>query len=470
VDLQPLPPAEALSALKRIEHIVVLMLENRSFDHMLGYLRLAGRSDVDGLRPTLSNTYKGRVYPVHHLGRTRLERHEDPSHSGKSVARQLAEGTMGGFVANYVETRKEHRDAAEREELCPVMGYYEAADLPIYDALARHFCVCDRWFASVPGATWPNRLYAVAGESEGRFDNKKVWGRDFPLYFLPSFVRHLDNAEVSWRWYHAESADLTPPTLQLADPRYMFRPGGNFALIESEEPVSGQRSFLQDAAEGRLPHVAWLDPNFFIGRRGTQNDDHPPADVLDGQDLVRKVSSALMNGPGWKQTLFVITYDEHGGFYDHVAPPPAADDREAFRVYGVRVPALVVSPWTRAKSVSHVVFDHTSIIKTVLERFCRRRGALPPMGARVDSAQHLGVLLAAPNARRAVQLPELPPRRRPQRAGAREDERIVALRATSGEDLPAVAERFDTEANDLQLGLAAAAGEAKATRTVSRDR
>jgi phospholipase C len=178
-----------LANLRKIDHIVVLMLENRSFDHMLGYLPLeAGRTDVDGLKASMSNVYRGKTYKVRHLQRTALTKDEDPCHGGACIAEQVS-NNMGGFVANFAKQRK------KAKLVDVVMGYYNGSDLPTYDHLAREFAVCDRWYCSVPGATWPNRLYALCGQAAGSKDPKKV-----PVYDVPSFVRHLETSKVSWRW------------------------------------------------------------------------------------------------------------------------------------------------------------------------------------------------------------------------------------------------------------------------------
>jgi phospholipase C len=147
--------------------------------------------------------------------------------------------------------------------------------------------------------------------------------------------------------------------------------------------------------------VSWIGPHFF------QNDDHPPADVRAGQALVAQVYQALSRGPGWAGTLLILCYDEHGGFYDHVAPAPAADTDPAFRQYGVRVPAMVICPWVAPASVHHGVLDHTTIIKTILLRFCRSAaGQIPDMGQRVGAAAHLGALLSQAQARPAPAIPD----------------------------------------------------------------
>jgi phospholipase C len=265
-----------------------------------------------------------------------------------------------------------------------VMGYYQGGQLPIYDFLARRFCVCDRWFCSLKGATFPNRLYAVAGRAAGSRDNASP-----PVYHLPSFVRHLDTAGASWRWYTHEVF----ATIWAVDRDYLPKTFDNVRPFSSPFRFD---DFFSAASAGTLPAVAWIDPNFVdVGGAVGSNDDHPPSDVRAGQELVLRVFNALVRGPAWERTLLIVTYDEHGGFFDHVPPPSAEDDDPdpAFHSYGPRVPAIVVSPRVRA-GVSRELFDHTSIIKTCLTRFCRNEGKLiPDMGARVNAANHLGLLL-----------------------------------------------------------------------------
>jgi phospholipase C len=366
----------ALDNLQKIDKIVVLMMENRSFDHMLGYLRLEeNRKDVEGLTAGLSNSDGQKSYSIHHLDHTALKSSQDPCHSGKCVADQL-QNNNGGFVTNYVST---HPNDPERDL---VMGYYNKNELTTYDYLAAEFAVCDHWFSSVPGATWPNRLYAVTGRADGSKNNKPI-----PIYNLPAFVRKLDAKKVSWDWY---SDNFFGSTLNLTDGRYRSR------------SVYHLEDFFQQAADGTLPSVCWIDP-LFINSPGViaANDDHPPADVRHGQDFVLNIYHALVSNPRqWNKTLFVLVYDEHGGFYDHIVPPAAQDDRPSFRSYGVRVPAILVSPWVpQGKAVANL-FDHTSIIKTILLRFCRAAdGSIPDMGKRVMAANHLGYALTETTAR-----------------------------------------------------------------------
>jgi phospholipase C len=406
----PAPSDEAAGRLEQIDHIVVVMMENRSFDHMLGYLSLPaelggrGRTDVDGLRgPDANfNLHNGQRYPIHHLAQTQFDGEaEDPDHTGPGVDEQLSNGGQG-FVDNFARY-----SAAMAEKLgvpAPdpglVMGYYDSDDLPVYDHLAAEYCVVDRWFSSVPGSTWPNRLYALAGQAAGSRSDIPV-----PIYALPTFVRYLDEGGVDWRWY-----SFDPGTLRAADPEYRLSHHDNFAYVDQRklsirEEVIGKLtekgSFLDDVAAGNLAAVSWIDPHFKDLRvlGPDSNDDHPPSDVIAGQDLVLTIYHALSSAPTWSRTLLIIVYDEHGGIYDHVAPPAAADDHPDFQRLGVRVPAILVSPLVAPGSTSTRLlgpdfhFDHTSIMKTIFTRFCQVDGQIPAMTTRVAAANHLGHLL-----------------------------------------------------------------------------
>ncbi len=417
----PAPDDEAAGRLAGIDHIVVLMQENRSFDHMLGFLSLPAalggraRGDVDGLTgPAVNaNVAESSTYAIHHLDRTRFTSEaEDPDHSAASVDEQINGGRMDGFAANFARISAQR--AAQLKTPVPdpglVMGYFDAADLPVYDHLAAEYCVVDRWFSSVPGATWPNRLYALTGRADGKRNDISP-----PLYGLPSFVRHLDDHGVDWRWY-----SFDPGTLRAVDPEYRLGHHDRFAFVQDRKLTVRERaagelmtdgsSFLDDVAAGKLPAVSWIDPHFkdlsILGPNS--NDDHPPSDVAAGQELVLTIYHALSSSPLWARTLFVIVYDEHGGLYDHVAPPAAVDPDPTFQRLGVRVPALLVSPLVAPASTSTALlgrdrhFDHTSIIKTILTRFCARDGRIPMMTERVAAADHLGSLLADGAARTTV--------------------------------------------------------------------
>ncbi len=420
--------ARARRNLDKVDHIVVLMLENRSFDHMLGYLHLeAERDEVDGLASDMANTFAGETYPVFHLDSTVFA--ADPRHDAQSVALQIGpRRDMSGFVESFA--------AVLPSDPGKIMGYYNAGDLPTYDLLAREYSLCQRWFASFPGPTWVNRLYALAGHSEGETENRLV-----PIYDLPTFPRALDAAGVSWKWYPHDVS-----TLRLVDGHYRIGHAEHFAYVAS---------FYQDAADGTLPSVSWIDPNFQdLGGTATANDDHPPTDVQHAQALIWRVYRALLEGPLWEKTLLLVTYDEHGGFFDHVPPPLVPSqgvDGPAFVWYGVRVPALVVSPWVERGAVSSVVFDHTSILSTILHRFCEAPdGSIPFFSRRAAQANHVGWLLTQARPRTATT------RRATTRATRRVEQHLTALHVSPRAVAARAVAAATVPPTDLQQQISAA--------------
>ncbi|MDP1913220.1 alkaline phosphatase family protein [Brevundimonas sp.] len=380
---QPQKPL-TVGALAKVDHIVVLMMENRSFDHMLGYLSLAGgRKDVDGLTGKEINRYKGRDWRPFHLTDTVFD--HDPCHDRDCVQTQVA-GGMGGFVANFASGLRSGRISPG-----DIMGYYDAKDLPVYDVLAREFAICDRWFAAHPGPTFPNRFYTLTGRlARDQFGNTVYRNPDLVTYAptqSKSIFDHLSQRAVSWRYYEHGYGFL----------RLFHR------WVTDIEAIRPAADFFAAAAAGTLPSVAYIDPDFI--EYPPANDDHAPANVRDGQRLIARIVNALMKGPAWSRTLLLVTYDEHGGFYDHVTPPGAVDV-SGVNEYGVRVPAFAVSPWIERGTVSHTVFDHTSILKTIVRRFC---AANPPdLGARVAAAADLGSLLTRTKPRTDLPLLAVP--------------------------------------------------------------
>jgi phospholipase C len=419
---------EGLQRLEAIKHIVVLMMENRSFDQVLGHLKRSGMPEVNGLTGgEVNHDEQGNAYPVHEFQPDETVFHPDldqtgkvldPCHSKACVQQQLADGN-GGFVKNFLATRTlrgQHVELPE-EYRGLVMGYYTAEHLPVYDYLARQYCVCDAWHASVPGDTWPNRLYALSGR-EGPSIGHKPGIRDrlasllrgvpligalpnAPIFEVQAFTRHL--ADEQWRWYSHD-----PATLRAADDRYRSfnLRRNNFTYFDRkrvsqvtqalESAIVARDSFLDDAARGELRDVSWIDPNFIdlSVLDPNSNDDHPPSDVLAGQALVLELYEALAKNPNWEETLLVIVYDEHGGFYDHVAPP-AVDDDSGYSTLGVRVPALVIGPRVR-QFVCHETFEHTALIASILRRFAADpEAAIAAMPPRVRHAPHLGSVLQA---------------------------------------------------------------------------
>jgi phospholipase C len=426
-----------LDRLRTLQHVVVVMMENRSFDHMLGYLLREGMTELDGLtgaelnldrahRPIRVHAFDADASKVQRPGEA-LQKKLDPDHSPKGVGLQVGSGygaagtTNGGFVRSFIESR-DPADGVTEDLWSVPMGYYTSKDVPVYDHLARQYCVCDAWHASIPGDTWPNRLYAITGTKGPKVTGAGVLGeltklpplqrlKSMPLYDVPAFPRRLKADQ--WRWYSHDPATLRLVDARFRDPAHPMR--DNFAFFDRrqvdwltetlEEPIVGGGSFLDDAARGTLRPVSWIDPNFVdLGVLETNsNDDHPPSDIRAGQAFVLDVYQALRRSPAWKDTLLIVTYDEHGGFYDHVTPPPLpADDpaRPEFTTYGLRVPALFAGPRVR-RQVLHAAgdlgqpqYDHATLIKTILLAFAADPAkALAAMPARVRTAPHLGAIL-----------------------------------------------------------------------------
>jgi phospholipase C len=372
-----------------VDRIVVVMMENRSFDHMLGYLsrprwRLGDPADegstVDGLADDVTVTWDGADYSTFPLGTTRWE-YEDPPHEGRRVAWQVEDPAR--YIATYLEKHPEGDPLG-------VMSYLTPAEVPVYDFFAREFCVCDSWYCSVPGETWPNRMYAVAGTAGGEVDIpatvlEGLWG-------VHTFFRELDDAvgddgePVTWRWYSSD-----PALLRAFDRKYRLDDRTDRFCYFDEWTERQERNFIVDAAEGTLPNVSWVDPHFFNLPHGLDgpniaDDDHPPQDVALGQAFVHKVYEAIRKSPQWERTLMMVVYDEHGGFFDHAQVP---------KPFGPRIPALVISPWLAPGRPCHLLFEHTSIVKTVLRRFADDT-ALERMGPRVYYANDVWSILNEP--------------------------------------------------------------------------
>lgn len=397
--LEPEPVNEILA--RKVDHIVLLMLENRSFDHMLGYLqRDAGRDEIDGLTPPDARGNTGQ-WNAH--GHEIVQPHPippsvttlpavDPCHEVDCTAAQVgADGRMLGFVESFARRLAER--PGSRALPSDVMAYYGSEQVWAFHELASHFAVCDRWFASHPGPTWPNRFFTIAG----RLGLGEAGGPDVDMTGGPTPIRlhtifdELTLRGVSWRYYEHDIAFL--------------RKVEQFTL--DFEHVAPVEDFYARARSGNLPSVTFIDPNFLDipDGPGTENDDHPPADIADGQELVARIYEALRNGANWERTLFIVTYDEHGGFYDHCPPPRAAAPDGSLGTLGVRVPALVASPWIPARHVEHAQLDHTVVAKTIFRRFSPQ--AIPDLGPRFREARDLSMMLTLEEPR-LDDLPRIP--------------------------------------------------------------
>jgi phospholipase C len=322
-------------------------------------------------------------------------------------------------VLNFADRLGGVNDVALTRQLAgEVMGYHPAEHVPTFDFLADNYALCDRWFAAHPGHTWPNRFVSLTGRLATGPDGLPQVDNPHSDTFDPleteTIVDHLLAAGVSCRYFEHDFCMLRVFS------RYTF---DDTVIAPIDDPGRG---FFALAGAGNLPAVSFVEPD--LTGIDVGNDDHPPADVTAGQLFLRRVYDALADGPRaqWNGTLLLITYDEHGGFYDHVHPEeqqvldtadplrggfvPIALDPETLEPvthYGMRVPALVVSPWVPPRSVSSLVFDHTSILKTIIARFL---AANPPdLGWRVALAEHVGPLLSRAMLRDPVHPPGDPP-------------------------------------------------------------
>lgn len=388
--------ASASTRLGRIDHLVFLMMENRSFDHVLGYMShpsFGARSDVNGLDGrslALGGSFvDSRATPQ---PGPRDSFYTDPGHSAATVARQIADGAMNEFVSEFAG-RLERDDAINPKgnfnDPERVLQFHTPDQLDTYDLLTRTDMVLDQWFCSIPGGTYPNRMCYYSGVTP-HMNNAEVFA-DAGYFTHLTVFDLLDRFGVDWRVFESDISFLR-----------MF---DRYRLDETRIRPIGE--FFRRSAD--LPPVTFIDPNFFGVPSGAEaNDDHPPAKISVGQDFVRRVIDHLQGFDGWPRTMLVITYDEHGGFADHVPPPgtprsdfpPNPDGTPSVPVahpdaasYGVRVPTFVVSEVATAGGVGSRIYDHATVMRTVIERFLPqlRESAIIP--ERVRRARHLGELV-----------------------------------------------------------------------------
>jgi phospholipase C len=354
-----------------IEHVVVLMFENNSFDRMLGCMQAVypGLAGVDPNKTRINPDYPDTTRVFLQSGDAAFSIPDDPAHDLDDVLQQIDEGGTG-FVTDFVQ----HYPQASDSERGQIMSYFALGTLPVLHTLARNFLVCDHWFASVPGPTWPNRFFVHSGTSLGHVDMPSGFLHPaIHCYNQPTVFQRLSERGVSWKIYYG---DVPQSLLMLEQLKYPTR----YHQLDS---------FAADAAGAAqgFPQYTFLEPNYFGVR---QCDQHPPSDVRHGEALLAQVYNALRgNQDLWNSTLLVVLYDEHGGFYDHVSPPEAvAPDANtqsfAFNRLGPRVPAILISPWLDA-GVLATEFDHTSLLQ-----YATRKWGLGPLGARVTAAQSFG--------------------------------------------------------------------------------
>lgn len=367
------------AAQSKVKHVVVLMLENRSFDHMVGFNKQKN-PDIDGCLPSDSRCTnpadpQDPTSPTTAVsGDAVYVQPADPSHSVNATSQQVfgvpfetyplptTPGNMSGFVANYARSNPSSRGGGEF-----IMKCFSPEHLPVMSTLVEEFAVFNDWHAAIPGPTMVNRAFADSATSYGHGANDDL---DIALgYPQRTIYADLAEANVDWRVYF----ELVPTSLQFADTRYFLF--DNYRLYSNN-------SFFKDASNGDLASYTFLDPRYYELFGHAARDQHPNHDVGEGETMIKEVYEALRASPKWNETLLLITYDEHGGFFDHVTPPsgiPSPDgkvdtiDHFDFTRLGVRVPAIAVSPWTSKGAVinapagSH--FEHSSIPKSLHQLF-----------------------------------------------------------------------------------------------------
>jgi phospholipase C len=338
-----------------IDHIVVVMMENRSFDHMLGWV-----PGADGRQAGLVYTDEAGVehatYPLapdfQGCG------HPDPDHSYDGGRVQFNNGACDGFL----------RAGASDEY---AIGYYTEADLPFFAGAARDWTICDQYFSSMMGPTFPNRFYSHCAQTDRKTNS-------FELSTLPTIWDRLAERKVSAGYYFSDV-----PFVAFWGAKY--------------QPISHRIStFFEDCRRGKLPEVSYVEPRFLGEELGHSNDDHPHADVRNGQAFQNSIYEAVASSKAWHNTMIVFQYDEWGGFFDHVPPttaPMTEYERDAPHLQidglrGFRVPAIIVAPFARRGHVAHTVFDHTSVL-----RFIEWRWKLDPLTERDATAANLAEAL-----------------------------------------------------------------------------
>ena len=437
------PPRPSLPAgtdlLPQIRHIVVLMMENHSYDNYLGMLQGRGEGfplGADG-EPEISNLGTGGEYVrAHHLPST-IQRPQVPSQSWHATHFQWGDGKCDGFVTS-TQTVVAATDAADAAvgagAAAAGMGYWTEDDLPFYYGLARTFPLADHWFSSCLGPTFPNRRFLIAGTAHGLIDDSPYDLLDYPP--AGTIFDMLTRHDISWVNYHPAAADKSKLGRYGHHKRRMARRrlmslGRSFPAVAKGvqkdlqftadvfplgigrymQHIRTSDQFFADADNGMLPAFSIVDPDF-----DTYSEENPQ-DIRKGESFAAEVINRVMHGRAWPHTLLIWVYDEHGGYYDHVPPPPAVppDNVEGrslvgsttmlqallrpvvpgmvkneenltegprrYDRYGFRVPAVLVSPYSRPDYVCSEVFDHTSVLKLVEQKW-----NLPALTARDAAA------------------------------------------------------------------------------------
>ncbi len=363
-------------ALKDINTVVIAIMENRSFDHMMGYLSLDGTLAIEGLKKdsawqaSYENEYSGRQYPLFEIDPNALPC-SDPEHDYKSISLQIGkaaagQSSMGGFVESYATMS----DPLPKDPSA-VMGYFGPNSVPTFDFFAKHYCVCDHWFASLPLGTQANRFMAMSGTSP-LLDNAES-----PLPDQQLVYDWLTAKNISWHAY--QSGDSFPFFTLM--PRWAPQIAGDLTLDRMGFGMRFRRYTRLEKdwlSSDPAPSVIFVEPEYTDGFPvDPPNDDHAPTGIGRGQLLLADLYRILItNSEKWAHTLLIVTYDEHGGFFDHVPPLSGSTEIGSVKLNttGVRVPAFAISPFVKPCTPFSGLLDHTSILQLLADRFTDMKG------------------------------------------------------------------------------------------------
>lgn len=396
--------------LNLIKTIVVVMMENRSFNNLLGYLSLDPViwPNVEGLqsspawRDNVASIYNETKYRPFLLTDPYDVIDADPPHERGPIATQMGTAVQGvfpmdGFVTNYASAHGAKPITAASQP--PVMGYFTADQAPIVDFFAQNFAICDHWFSALPAGTQPNRLMAMSGFST-------IDVNQAPLPNQELVYDWLTGNGIRWRVYHEDM------------PFFAMMPRWIPDILREEHfrPLAQLYDDVQNEPPGDFPQVIFIEPTYTDAPHiGPSSDDHAPSAIKGGQEFLMEAYRCMTRVPDvWKGTVMVVTYDEHGGFFDHVSPPAIRTDPPAgaryqrgFETLGIRVPAFVISPFVTPRTVFNGRMDHVSILKLIGQTF--GGGTYSPLVDARDVASVSEVLNAPGPARAAPGIPSLVP-------------------------------------------------------------
>eukprot|EP01061_Rhynchopus_euleeides_P010090 TRINITY_DN1943_c0_g1_i3.p1 TRINITY_DN1943_c0_g1~~TRINITY_DN1943_c0_g1_i3.p1 ORF type:complete len:690 (+),score=278.92 TRINITY_DN1943_c0_g1_i3:63-2072(+) len=410
----------------KIKHVIILMEENRSFDHVFGWLNRirGGMQKINGLTGNETNVVQhkdGKRVTVTVDDKSPQIRYPicDPDHGTPGTTYKIfgssagtGNGTMGGFA------QLEYNEGKENSDYCGVLSMFTPDKVPIITQLAQEFALFDEFYCSHPGPTWPNRQYGLAATSGGS-TSTGAWykGKTGTLFPQKTIMDQVAAANLTWRNYYNDT------------PWEMFME----TIAHHPENTLSLDNFFRDAAEGTLPNYAWINPRSGINVTSGigSNDQHPDHDMAAGEALYKDIYEALRASPQWNETLFVITYDEHGGYYDHMVPPSAPppesheesypDKNFKFDRLGVRIPTLLISPWVKKGVVvpppDKAAYDLTTLVATTRKLLQMDDEALTARDAWVATFEHMLEGLSQPRTDCPLHLvdpvPPVPPSMRP---------------------------------------------------------